>query len=62
MSNSLIELDSKSKIDNVILFNIDKLVIIRFGNKNEAATIKLDDTVSIAIEINFEKVIFYISS
>lgn len=45
MSYNLTELDSKSKIDNVILFNIDKLVIIRFGNKNDPVTLKLDDIV-----------------
>ncbi len=41
------ELSTKKDVDKAILLNEDKVVALRFGKRDHAATLKLDDLVSL---------------
>lgn len=45
MDRPFVILDSKDKIDNVIAFTNNKLVILRFGETGNDETMKLDNIV-----------------
>jgi hypothetical protein len=39
------DITTKLDLDDVIQYNIDKVVCLRFGEASDAETIRLDDTV-----------------